>query len=242
MVDAAEYFEGFDQRGRPAARDGVAWNYTAELSQVKDWSDLIPGDGFAYLEVERSSLPSRKKRADFWPFQTLSFGPFGSNHRISMRAKNTAIPGVAAMIFTYREKEHVDEIDIEIVADDTETPDTGHPTRPDGGWTDIRLNTWAEADQVSLRPRRHLQMPIVGPDGGKVSHRDDRFHVYTIEWRPREVRFYIDGVLQDVIDDVVPDAPSTIIFGLRQMPWAGQADWDGSQTMLVDWVSVEPIK
>ena len=237
----AEYFEGFDQSGRPAGRDGIAWNYTAELSPVKSWNDLVPGDGFAYLTVERSALKKRRKSGYFWPFQTLSFGPFGSNHRISMRARNTAIPGVAAMLFTYREKDHVDEIDIEIVADDTEAPDTGHPTGPDGGWTDVRLNTWAEADRVSLRPGRHLQKPIRDAEGQKVSHRDDRFHIYTIEWRPDEVRFFIDGVLQETIDDLVPDAPSTVIFGLRQMPWAGEADWEDHQTMLVDWISVEPL-
>jgi hypothetical protein len=238
---AAEYFEGFSSPGRPATQDGISWSYTAELSPAKDWTDLIPGDGFAYLTVERSALNRRKKRGNFWPFQTLSFGPFGSNHRISMRAKNTAIPGVAAMLFTYREKDHVDEIDIEIVADDTEGPDTGHPIDPEGGWTDVRFNTWAEADQISLRPGRHLQRPIRDADGKKVSHRDGQFHIYTIEWRPREVRFYIDGILQETINDIVPDTPSTIIFGLREMPWAGRADWDDSQTMLVDWISVEQI-
>jgi hypothetical protein len=237
----AEYFVGFDQPGRPPDHEGLTWDYQAELSPAPDWETLIPGDGFAYLSVERSALGRKRGRHGAWPFQTLSFGPIGSNHRISMRAKNAAIPGVAAMIFTYREKDRVDEIDIEIVADDTEAPDTGHPTGPDGGWTDIRLNTWAEADKVSLRPGRHIQMPILDAEGRKVSHRDHQFHIYTIEWRPAEIRFYIDGVLQKTINDLVPDAPSRVIFGLREMPWAGEPDWEGTQTLLVDWITVEPL-
>ncbi len=240
-LGAHEYFEGFDKPGKPVARDGFVWDFTADLSPVSGWKDLIPGDGFAYLAVERDALRKLPKGSAYWPFQTLSVGPVTSNHRISIRAKNTAIPGVACLLFTYREKTKVDEIDIEIVADDTESNDTGHRTEPGGGWTDVRLNTWANADSKSLLPTRTVRMPILDSAGNKVSHRDGRFHIYTIEWKPEAVRFYIDGVLQKVIDDIVPDYPSTVIFGMRQMPWAGRPGWSGSQTMLVDWLSIEPV-
>ncbi len=238
---ATEYFEGFDKPGRPADRCGFAWQYTADLSPVCGWKDLVPGDGFAYLTVERDALRKRPKRQGGWPFQTLSVGPVASNHRISIRAKNTAIPGVACLLFVYREKDKVDEIDIEITADDTDGDSSGHRTGPDGGWTDVRLNTWANADKRSLLPMRTIRAPIVNATGDKVSHRDDRFHTYTIEWKPEAVRFYIDGVLQKLIDDIVPDYPSTVIFGMRQMPWTGGPDWTGSQTMLVDWICIEPV-
>lgn len=238
---SAEFFEGFDQAGHPPNREGIAWNFTAELSPVNDWSDLLPGDGFAYLSVERSSLDRRKNRGKSWPFQTIEFGPIGPGHRLSMRARNTAIPGVAGLLFAYHEDKHVNEIDIEIVAVDTETRENGHLTGPDVGWTDVRFNTWAQADKKTLQPGRHLQQPIRDERGQKVSHRDNRFHVYTIEWRPDEVRFIIDGVLQATINDLVPQTAATIILGLRQMPWAGTPDWTDSQTMLVDWVSVEPL-
>lgn len=89
---------------------------------------------------------------------------------------------------------------------------------------------------------RHRQQPIRDADGKKVSHRYHRFHIYTIEWRTGEVRFYIDDVLQATIDDTVSVTPSTVIFGLRQMPWAGAPDWPDFQTMLVDWISVEPLE
>lgn len=237
---ADEYFEGFDRAGKPDGTPVLTWRYQAELSPVSGWKDLIPGDGYAYLSVERDSLKKRPRGFTAWPFQTLSVGPVRSNHRISMRAKNTAIPGVACILFTYREKTKVDEIDIEIVADDTESPETGHATGTDGGWTDLRLNTWANAHGVALSPTRRIRTAITDAAGRRVSHRDGRFHIYTIEWKPEAVRFYVDGVLQTTIDDVVPDYPSEVIFGMRQMPWAGTPDWTGTQTMLVDWICIEP--
>lgn len=237
-LPAHEYFEGFDAPGKPAERDGIAWDYTAELSAA-DWKVLIPGDGYAHLSVDRSALKDHP--AGPWPFQTLSLGPVSSNNRLSIRAKNTAIPGVACQIFTYREKTKVDEIDIEIVADDTQGPLTGHRTGPDGGWTDVRLNTWANANPNTLRPTGTIRTPIKDADGKKISHQDGRFHIYTIEWESEVVRFYIDGVLQAFIDDIAPDCLSTVIFGMRQMPWAGTPDWSGRQTMLVDWIDIEPL-
>jgi len=237
-LSAHEYFEGFDAPGRPVGRDGITWNYTAELSPA-DWKILIPGDGYAHLSVDRSALKDHPEGA--WPFQTLSLGPVTSNNRISIRAKNTAIPGVACLIFTYREGKKVDEIDIEIVADDTAGPLTGHGTGPHGGWTDMRLNTWANANADTLLPARSIRIPIHDTQGRKISHQDGRFHIYTIEWRSEEVRFYIDDVLQSAITGVVPDCPSTVIFGMRQMPWAGTPDWTGRQTMLVDWIDIEPL-
>lgn len=242
MAHADEYFESFDKPGKPTGTGVLTWDYRAELSPVSGWKDLIPGDGFAHLSVEREMLKARPPGFTAWPFQSLSVGPVGSNHRISIRAKNTAIPGVACMLFTYREKNKVDEIDIEIVADDTEGPRTGHRIGTGGGWTDIRLNTWANAHGNALRPARTIRTPIIDADGRRVSHRDGKFHIYTIEWKPEAVRFYIDDVLQKTINDIVPDYPSAVIFGMRQMPWAGKADWNGTQTMLVDWICIEPLK
>lgn len=247
---AGEYFEGFDKAGKPATRDGIRWGYTDELTPVKGWKSMIPGDGYAHLSVDARNLKKIKRYSDgsaILPFQTLDLGPISSNHRISIRAKNVAIPGVACLLFTYREKSKVDEIDIEITPDDTQGPETGHPTGTHGGWTDIRLNTWANAHGAggnagdTLLPKQSIRMPIRDANGKKVSHRDDQFHIYTIEWRKDSVRFFIDGVQQAVIDDVVPDYPSRVIFGMRQMPWSGVPDWRGIQIMLVDWIDIESI-
>jgi len=248
---AGEYFEGFDSPGKPPTREGIHWGYTDELTPVEGWRSIIPGDGYAHLSVTSHQLLKEfKKLPDgslYLPFQTLDLGPVGSNLRISIRAKNTAIPGVACILFTYREATKVDEIDIEIAADDTQSPGTGHATGTEGGWTDIRLNTWANAQGDdgnsgdSLYPRRSIRIPIHDALGKKVSHRDDRFHTYTIEWRATSVRFYVDGIQQAVIDDVVPDYPSRVILGMRRMPWSGIPDWRGKQTMLIDWVDIEPL-
>jgi len=250
-LTAGEYFEGFDNPGKPPAREGINWGYTDELTPVAGWKSIIPGDGYAHISVTSHSLQKPFKRlpdgSDFLPFQTLSLGPVGSNHRISIRAKNAAIPGVACVLFTYREKTKVDEIDIEITADDTQSPGTGHPTGTHGGWTDLRLNTWANAtgdvgnSGDSLLPKRSVRIPIHDASGKRISHRDDQFHIYTIEWRPESVRFFIDGVQQAFIDDVVPDYPSMVLFGMRRMPWSGKPDWTGKQTMLVDWIDIESL-
>ena len=241
-VHAQEYFEGFDEAGRPGTRRGVVWDYRAELSPVADWPDLIPGDGYAYLTAEREFLKRHRRPWRFWPFQNLSFGPLGAGHRISMRAKNTAIPGLAAMIFTYREQDTIDEIDLEITATDTESRTPRHKTGADGGWTDLRLVTWIGADRRKPEPTTLVKQPARDAAGEPLSLQDDRFHVYTIEWDRSEVRFFIDGVLQHTIKDEVPDRLARVIFGLRQMPWAGDADWTEPQTMTVDWVAVEPLE
>jgi hypothetical protein len=242
-----EYFEGFELAGKPPTRDGIRWGYTDELTPVEGWKSIIPGDGYAHLIVTSRALQKHPGKNNPWPFQTISLGPVGSNHRISIRARNTAIPGVACLLFTYREKSKVDEIDIEIVAHDTQSPEAGHATGTNGGWTDVRLNTWANATDRSedspgtLSPSSSIRTPILDAKGRKVSHRDGCFHTYTIEWKPKSVRFLIDGVLQKVIDDVVPDYPSQVIIGMRRMPWAGSPDWTGSQTMLIDWIDIEPL-
>jgi hypothetical protein len=251
LAVAGEYFEGFDAPGKPPEREGIRWGYSDELTPVAGWKSIIPGDGYAHLSVTSHSLLKKIRQlpdgSDYLPFQTLDLGPVGSNHRISIRAKNAAIPGVACVLFTYRERSKVDEIDIEITPDDTQGPERGHPTGTNGGWTDIRLNTWANArgnegnSGDTLLPTRTIRTPIIDSHGKKVSHRDDRFHIYTIEWRPESVRFFIDGVQQQLIDDIVPDYPSRVIFGMRRMPWSGTPDWTGKQTLLIDWVDIETL-
>jgi len=241
-----DYFEDFRAAGRPAAPAGLTWDYRAELSPVAGWEDLIPGDGYAYLSVDRDRLDRRQphpRHGPHWPFQKLTFGPVTANHRISLRAKNTAIPGVAAMLFTYRDQDSIDEIDLEIVAYDTEGPryHPRHRTGTEGGWTDLRLVTYIGADRRRPVPTSKIQTPIRDAQRRKISHQDGAFHTYTIEWHPHEVRFLVDGVLQGVIPDPVPDRPTRVIFGLRQMPWAGRPDWEGAQTMVVDWIRVEPL-
>jgi hypothetical protein len=239
---AQEYFEGFDTAGKPGDRRGLVWDYRAELSPVTGWSELIPGDGYAYLTAEREFLKRRQRPWGFWPFQTLSFGPVGAGNRISMRAKNSAISGLAAMIFTYREQDTIDEIDLEITATDTESRRPHHPTGPDDGWTDLRMATWIAADKQKPEPTTLIKQPARDAQGEPLSLQDDQFHVYTLEWDRREIRFFIDDVLQRIIQDQVPDRPARVIFGLRQMPWAGRADWTEPQTMTIDWVSIEPLE
>lgn len=241
-IMAGENFEGFDIPGKPSVRDGIRWGYTDELTPVTGWKNIIPGDGYAHLDVQAASLRKHLSPKIPFPFQTLSLGPVQPGNRISMRAKNTVIPGAACCLFTYRERSGIDEIDIEIVAADTQSGESGHSTGTNGGWTDIRLNSWADAhegEHGTLRPSRSIRQPIQDAEGKRISHRDGSFHTYTIEWRHRTVTFFIDGVRQGAIEHIVPQTPATLILGIRRMPWAGIPDWNGTNTMLIDWVDIE---
>ena len=231
------YVEEFDSPGRPRAPAGMEWSRKTQLSHPVSWGDMVPGDGLARLTADRVAL-DRCVRRRKQSFQTLSIGPVEPGSRLSMRAKNTAVPGLVGLFFTYLSQGGTfDEIDIEIVAVDTTVRPAGHR----GDWTDARFNTWAEADHETLQPATLIKAQLRDADGNKVSHRDGLFHVYTIEWASDSVRFLVDGVEQARSMAFVPRRAATLIFGFRRMPWAGEPDWEGSKTMLVDWVKIEPL-
>lgn len=232
------YVEEFDSPGKPRAPTGMEWGRKTQLSYPVSWEDMVPGDGMARLTAERWAL-DRCARRRTQSFQTLSIGPVEPGSRLSMRAKNTAVPGLVGLFFTYLGQGGTfDEIDIEIVAVDTTVRPAGHG----GDWTDARFNTWAEADHETLQPATLIKAPLRDADGNKVSHRDGLFHVYTIEWARDSVRYLVDGVEQARSMDFVPGRAVTLIFGFRRMPWAGEPDWEGAQTMLVDWVKIEALE
>lgn len=236
---SGEFFEGFDAPGKPPIRDGVTWSCKAELSPASSWENLIPGDGFAHLTVERERLEATIHKSTPWPFQVISLGPVSTNHRVSIRAKNTAIHGVTCFLFLYSEKGTVNEIDLEITARDTETGSRNRKTTSGEDVTDIRMNTWARASGPGLLPRRTIRSSVIDAKGLSISLKDEKFHTYTLEWKPDAVRFYIDNTLQGVIEEIVPDTPMSVIFGMRKTPWSGHPDWKGTQTMLVDWIDIE---
>jgi beta-glucanase (GH16 family) len=208
---------------------------------VTSWEEIIPGDGFAYLRFDADRSNDRDQTTQRWPFQMISLSSVTPGHRLEMRAKNTVISGVGSFIFTYQEADGIfDEIDIEIVGDDAATLPDGHPT-DETGWTDARFNTWANSDTQTSKPHVTHKKPIVDASGQKTSHSDHQFHTYTIDWREDRVDFFIDGVHQQTIDNLVPDSPARLLVGVRHMSWTGPLDWEGTQTMIIDWIRVEPL-
>jgi hypothetical protein len=239
-VKGAEIFEDFATPGQPR-QSGVEWTFRDQMLPVGGWEEIIPGDGYAYLRIDANRANDRDQDRQKWPFQMISLFPVKPGHRLEMRAKNTVISGVGSFIFTYFESNQVfDEIDIEIVGDDAATPPDGHPTGP-AGWTDARFNTWANSDTRTGKPHVTHKQPILDKSGEKISHQDDSFHVYTIDWRSNRVDFLIDGVHQQTITDLVPQLPANLHIGMRHMSWTGPLDWPGTKTMIVDWIRVEPI-
>jgi hypothetical protein len=240
-VVGAKVFEDFTVAGKPQGPAGVQWTYRDQMLPVSGWEEIIPGDGYAYLKIDADRTNDRDRTTQKWPFQMISLSPVQPGHRLEMRAKNTVISGVGSFIFTYFEADAVfDEIDIEIVGDDAATLPEGHPTGA-AGWTDARLNTWANSDTRTSKPHVSHKQPIVDESGNKISHQDGEFHIYTIEWRPTRVDFIIDGVHQQTITNLVPESPANLHVGMRHMSWTGPLDWPGTRTMVVDWIRVEAI-
>jgi hypothetical protein len=240
-IHATELFEEFHLPGKPAGPEGISWRYTDQMLPAANWEEIIPGDGFAYLKIDADRTNDKDQEKQKWPFQMISLVPVNPGYRLEMRAKNTVISGVGSFIFTYQEADGIfDEIDIEIVGDDAATLPEGHPT-DETRWTDARFNTWANSDAKTSRPHVTHKKPIVDASGQKTSHQDGEFHVYTIDWRKDRVEFFIDGVHQQTIDNLVPDSPARLLVGMRHMSWTGPLDWKGTQTMIIDWIRVAPL-
>ncbi len=241
-IHATELFEDFSSPGKPKQPKGIEWSYRDQMRPVASWEEIIPGDGFAYLKIDADRSNDKDQSKQKWPFQMIELSLIGPGHRMEMRAKNTVISGVGSFIFTWQEADGVfDEIDIEIVGDDAATLPENHPT-DETGWTDARFNTWANSNNKTNKPHVTHKKPILDESGKKTSHQDGQFHIYTIDWRDNRVDFFIDGVHQQTITSLVPDSPSTLYVGMRHMSWTGKLDWTGTQTMIVDWIRVEPIE
>ncbi len=240
------YLEDFNNPGKPSGPPETYWYYVDDMLPVTGWNDIVPGDGYAHITIDANSGNDTDPT---FPFQFIALGLVGPGHRLEMRAKGAAISGVGGFIFTYWEDDTFDEIDIEIVPDDAATTPDGHLTESPDGWTDARFNTWSNSDLKNYQPEKSYKKPIVDADGNKISHIDDKFHIYTIEWKHSEggdgrnglVNFLIDSVLQQTITWPVPDSPSEVILGFRQMSWTGPLDWSGTHTMLIDWLHIERI-
>lgn len=241
-------FEEFDKPGKPLSDAGFEWSFANDMyPNQQKWEDFVPGDGYAYITIDSQI---ENDTDETFPFQTIAFENIGPGHRLEMSAKGVAISGVGGFIFTYNEDTTFDEIDIEIVPDDAGNLPEGHQTNPPNGWTDARFNSWSNSSLSDYKPEGSFKKSVVDSKGRKISLNDDMFHTYAIEWnhfpggdgRNGKINFYIDNVLQQTITSPVPNGPSKVIMGFRQMSWTGLLNWPGTHTMLIDWVKVETIE
>lgn len=241
-------FEEFDKPGMPLSDAGFEWSFVNDMyPNQQKWEDFVPGDGYAHITID-SQIDNDTDET--FPFQTIAFENIGPGHRLEMSAKGIAVSGVGGFIFTYNEDTTFDEIDIEIVPDDAGTLPEGHQTNPPNGWTDARFNSWSNSSLSDYKPEGSFKKPVVNSKGRKFSLNDNQFHTYTIDWhhfpggdgRNGKIDFYIDNVLQQTITSPVPNGPSKVIMGFRQMSWTGLLNWQGTHTMLIDWVKVETIE
>ena len=221
-----ELFEDFGPTFHPTSNlptlDQYWYLVTAANPAQDGWSNVVPGDGYAHLTVTPDAAPG--------DYQTLGLGTVGPGHRMEMRAKGALVEGYTGFLFTYGGIGG--EIDIELVPADREAA----PHAPEA-WSDARFSTYLGDDMDT----RHAA--IANGTGGRTSHfEDDAFHVYTIEWLTNRVTFIIDGVRQHVIvPPILPQRPAELLAGLRRVEWAGTPKWNGTRTMLVDWLHIHPI-
>ena len=238
VVNAQEIslFEEFNKPGKPVHTE-VTWGYRSELAKVTTWEQIIPGDGLAYIRI--NSVKNRLSPEIKWPFQMLMISPLGPNHSISIRAKNMVLPGVASFIFTYTERGGLSEIDLEIVGQDRDLPArTGLKSQTN--WTDLRMNLWNRAPLNSDTAERFIHQAIVNSKGVAMSHQDDRFHIYQLDWYQDRVEYFIDSVKQGEFIGNIPSTVAELNIGVRHMAWTGQLSAK-PKTLLIDWIKIQPL-
>ena len=247
-----DYVEEFAVPGEPSPDPslGLRWSFVDDMRPVASWTDIVPGDGYAHIVIDsdpgNDTDPTR-------PFQDIRVKFIHPGHRIEIFAKDLVEPGVTGFLFTYRERFLAfDEIDIEVVADDSATPPANHPIDPPSGWTDARFNTWGRSYVLPpYLPETSIKRPVRNELGHDISLRDDQFHIFTINWRHEggpddrdgRVDFLIDGVPQARIDWPVGRMTTEAIVGFRQLSWAGEFELlpGETHTLLVDWLRIAPM-
>ena len=234
------YVENFNERGLPTNIPADSyWKFYNDINPSQtEWSKFIPGDGKAYITVDADVSNDTDTT---YPYQTLVFGGVAENHRLEVRMKGAPVDGgLVAFIFTYHQVgSNFNEVDIELVANDKNS--APHETLPPNGWTDARFNTWRDADENTALPHTGSAKAIIDVNGDNISLVDDKFHTYTIDWRADEVDFFIDDVLQESFNTNIAKGWAEVIIGYRHLPWAGDFNWSGSHTMVIDYFKIEPL-
>ena len=236
---ALDYLEQFDQVGEPSTANGYWYFDNGESGLQPTWEDFCPGDGYAHFIVDAEKAKNNDRK-----YQAIGFGEVGPGHRLEIRAKNLVIPGLTGFIFTYayaweNGAGYFDEIDIEVVSDDGSP---NHGIDPPDGWSDARFNSWGNAGENSFSPYSGAAKAVVDESAQNISLLDDRFHTYTIDWYPDRLQFFIDGIFQHEITNVVPQRDyAEAILGYRDLSWAGNVNWTGQKTGLIDYFRVHPI-
>ncbi len=239
-----QVFEDFNQAGQPK-HQGIEWHYRAQLAEVNEWSDIIPGDGYAYLHINAAdNLPEPDIT---WPFQMLIINHLSPGQRITIRAKNMVLEGVASFIFTYSEQgQLLDEIDLEITGFDEvygkqrQDKNLQSSSAIAADVTDVRMNVWNRAKLTSDVAQRAINQPIMNSKAQAISHRDGKFHEYQLDWYPEKIEYFIDGVRQGGFEGQIPSSPSELNIGLRHMAWTGTLPHK-PQVLVIDWIKIMPL-
>jgi hypothetical protein len=221
---ARDFFEDFNVAGAPPNHADYWYKMNEIYPTQSSWDDFIPGDGHVYITVDNSS--------SWGDYQGIGIGWIPNGQRMEVRMKGALVTGYVGFIFTYAPS--ADEIDIELIPDDTQGEGGVHDPYE---WSDARFNTTDNGQNWNSNFKG-----IIDDTGSKVSHyEDDTYHTYTIDWFSDRVVFYIDGVYQHTCTWSIPLEDSEIILGFRDLDFAGTPNWSGTRTLTIDWLNVKPI-
>lgn len=206
------------------AVQGLNWNnedqaYIAENVTIED--------GCLVLTAKKEhweGLSNRVDNPDLLVSQEYTSGEANTKRswtygKFEIRAKLPKTQGVlSAFWITPLDKDWPPEIDVmEVLGDDLKTV---HFTNHYGTAADHQMKSGSYASSVDL---------------------SEDFHIYTVEWEPGDIRWYVDGVLRYESRDGVPSEPFILRLSLPVGP-----DWEGNPTvssvfpqkMQIDWVRV----
>lgn len=206
------------------AVQGLNWN---NEDQAYIAANVTIEDGCLVLTAKKEHWEGLSNRVDnpsLWVSQEYTSGEANTKRswtygKFEIRAKVPKTQGILSAFWaTPADGDWPPEIDVmEVLGDDLATV---HFTNHYGTSSDHQMNS-----------------------GNYISPSDlsEDFHVYSIEWEPGVIRWYVDGVFRFEAKSGVPNEPFILRISLPVGP-----DWEGNPTdssvfpqkMIVDWVRV----
>lgn len=177
------------------------------------WDNVWVGDdGLLRLELREPNGDGNITGGEFRTYGTYGHGYY------SVRMKPMKADGVISSFFTYTNRPHWDEIDIEFLGDDT---------------TKVQFNYYTEGEGG------HEFVYHLGYDAS------EEFHSYGFEWTENSIIWYVDGKPVHKATADIPTAEQQIMMNLWPIAESGPDNWAGVYkgdlgTAYYEWAGFDP--
>ncbi len=172
-----------------------------------------------FMDIQLDNVRSSGKKYSSGEYRTNNFFHYGT---FEVRMKAAKCQGVVSSFFTYTgpsDNQPWDEIDIEFLGKDTTIVQFNYFTNGVGG---------------------HENIVNLGFDAA------EDYHIYTIEWTPTYIKWYVDGVIKATAKESLPSHPQRIMMnfwpGIGVDNWLGSFTYRGSLKVSYDYVKYTPLK